>query len=393
MSDYDCAIIGAGMVGATTALALADLGLKVVLIDKYQVAEFSPEQAFDLRVSAISLASQKLIEQLGAWQQLTEWRLCPYKRLGVWEQENAYTEFNSESIAQPHLGHIVENRLLQLSLWQQIKQQSNITLLCPEQLVSYEKIEDDLQLTLTEQVVSAKLLIAADGANSHVRKLAEIGITGWDYQQSAMLIHVETELPQPDITWQQFFKTGPVAMLPLPENNASLVWYHQKTEIKRLSALSNDALTDEVHNHFPSRLGQIKVINKAPFNLTRSHANQYVKDRVVLLGDAAHTINPLAGQGVNLGFKDVKAFQLALATAIGEGESWYSVNTLNAYERARRTDNLLMMSTMDALYKTFSHPSPLIKGLRNLGLMAVNKIPVFNEQIKNKALAYACGLS
>ncbi len=123
MSDYDCAVIGDGMVGATTALALADIGLKVVLIDKYPVTDFSPEQAFDLRVSAISLASEQLLTQLGAWQQLHDWRLCPYQRLGVWEQENAYTEFNSDDIQQAHLGHIVENRLLQLSLWQQVQQQ------------------------------------------------------------------------------------------------------------------------------------------------------------------------------------------------------------------------------------------------------------------------------
>ena len=393
MSDYDCAVIGAGMVGATTALALADIGLKVVLIDKYPVTDFSPEQAFDLRVSAISLASEQLLTQLGAWQQLHDWRLCPYQRLGVWEQENAYTEFNSDDIQQAHLGHIVENRLLQLSLWQQVQQQSKITLLCPEQLQGFEQLADEVKLTLKEQVLTAKLLIASDGANSQVRSLAQIGTTGWDYQQSAMLIHVETSLEQQDITWQQFFQTGPVAMLPLPGNNASLVWYHQKAEIKRLSGLSNDALTAEIHQHFPRRLGNVKVINKAPFNLTRRHANQYVKGRVVLLGDAAHTINPLAGQGVNLGFKDVKALQLALATAIGEGESWYSAKTLSRYESARRTDNLLMMSTMDALYKTFSHPSPIIKGLRNLGLMAVNHVPVLNKQIKNKALAYACGLS
>lgn len=388
MSQFDCAIVGAGMVGATTALALAELGLKVVLIDKYQPKSFAMEQSFDLRVSAISVFSQTLLTQLGAWQQIKQWRLCPYKRLGVWENESSYTEFDCENINQPYLGHIVENRLLQLSLWQQIEQQKNITLLCPEELITYRMLEDNVHLTLSTQDMSAKLLIAADGANSQVRKLANIGTTGWDYQQSAMLINVETELDQQDITWQQFYETGPVAMLPLSGQNASLVWYHKKDEIKRLSELSNQALTDEVHKHFPKKLGKVKVINKAAFNLTRRHANNYVKNRVVLLGDAAHTINPLAGQGVNLGFKDVKALQMALATAIGEGKSWYGNETLAAYEKARRSDNLLMMTTMDLLYKTFSHPSPLIKGIRNLGLMAANKAPIF----KNKALAYACGV-
>ena len=388
MSQFDCAIVGAGMVGATTALALAELGLTIVLIDKYPVKPFNKEQNFDLRVSAISLSSQALLAQVGAWQQLTQWRLCPYKRLGVWENESAYTEFDSTNINQSHLGHIIENRLLQLSLWQQIEAHSNITLLCPEELISYQRVEDDLYLTLSTQVITSKLLIAADGANSHVRKLANIGTTGWDYQQAAMLVHVETEREQQDITWQQFFETGPVAMLPLPGNNASLVWYHQKEEIKRLSDLSNEILTDEIHQKFPKKLGRVKVINKASFNLTRRHANDYVKERVVLLGDAAHTINPLAGQGVNLGFKDVKALQITLATAIGDGESWYDIATLKAYEKARRADNLLMMTTMDLLTKTFSHPSPVLKGLRNFGLTVANKTPF----LKKKALAYACGV-
>lgn len=388
MSEFDCAVVGGGMIGATTALALADLGLTVVLIDKYQPKPFSAEQDFDLRVSAISLSSQKLLEQLGAWQQLSTWRLCPYKRLGVWEHESSYTEFNSDDIQQPQLGHIVENRLLQLSLWQQISTKSNITLLCPEQVVSLEQTSKNVILNLSAQTVCAKLLVAADGANSQIRKMANIGKTGWDYSQSAMLIHVETELAEQDITWQQFFETGPVAMLPLPGKNASLVWYHQKDEIQRLSALTNQQLTEHIHYAFPQRLGKVKVINKAAFGLTRRHANHYVNKQIVLVGDAAHTINPLAGQGVNLGFKDVKALQLALATAMGEGNSWYSAQTLAAYEKSRRADNLLMMSAMDALHKTFSHPSPIIKAVRNIGLYAASKA----TKLRNQALAYACGL-
>ena len=388
MSTFDCVIIGGGMIGATTALALAELGLRVALIDKSQPVPFKNGQPFDLRVSAISIASENFLTQLGAWQQLTSWRLCPYKRLGVWEQEISYTEFNCQDINQDHLGHIVENRLLQLSLWQQLQIQKNITLLCPETLIKFEYHDDDVKIHLSEQVITAKLLIAADGANSQVRKMANIGVTGWNYQQSAMLIHVETELAQQDITWQQFYQTGPVAMLPLSDHNASLVWYHNKAEINRLSQLSTQELTEAVHQNFPVRLGKIKVVNHGAFPLTRCHANQYIKKRVVLLGDAAHTINPLAGQGVNLGFKDVKALQLVLATAIGDGKSWYSGETLQAYEKSRRTDNLLMMSTMDLLSKSFSHPSPIMKGLRNLGLFTAAKVPL----LKNKALEYACGL-
>ncbi|MFT5760463.1 MAG: 2-octaprenyl-3-methyl-6-methoxy-1,4-benzoquinol hydroxylase [Alteromonadaceae bacterium] len=393
MKTFDCIVIGGGMVGAASALSLAELGLAVAVVEKHAPADFSPEQVFDLRVSAISLSSIHLLEQLHAWRQITQWRSCAYQRLGVWEYEFCYTEFNAEDIQQKNLGTIVENRLIQLSLWQQMKVHPKVTLFCPDTLKNFTQCDDHVSVELERGELSAKLLIAADGANSQVRELADIGMTGWDYQQSAMLINVETELAQQDITWQKFFQSGPVAMLPLPGvstlgGNASLVWYHHKDEIKRLSSLSNQQLKQEIITHFPSRLGNVNVIDKAAFPLTRRHANRYQKNRVILIGDAAHTINPMAGQGVNLGFKDVKALQSVIASAIGNNECWHQPSTLARYEKTRRHDNLLMMTTMDVLYASFSHPSPFVKVVRNAGLFVAKHTPL----LKNKALAYACGI-
>lgn len=397
MEHFDCVVIGGGMVGATSALTLAQLGLKVALVEKYTPKEFSAEQAFDLRVSAISLSSKNLLKQVDAWQQIQQWRICPYQRLGVWEHESSYTEFHAKNIDQNHLGYIVENRLIQLSLWQQINAVDNITALAPESLVDITQDNKQATVTLVNRTLTTKLVIGADGAQSKVRQLSSIGITGWDYKQSAMLINVETSLSQQDITWQQFYQTGPVAFLPLPGKSdlggyASLVWYHQRDEITRLASLSNQELEKEIIKYFPRKLGDIKVINKGYFPLTRSHANTYQNKRVLLLGDAAHTINPMAGQGVNLGFKDVSALQHVIADAISHGEIWHDVSVLSRYELKRRKENLLMMSTMDVLYMSFSHPSTVIKALRNLSLLAINKVPLLNSTIKNKALAYACGL-
>ena len=393
MGSFDCAIVGGGMIGAACALSLAQQGLSVALIEQHSPADFNSEQPYDLRVSAISLASEHLLAQLNVWELLSKERICPYKRLGVWEIDNIYTEFNSADIHQSHLGHIIENRLLQGSLWQEIDKQSNIKLFCPEKIISLEESNDEVKVELSTQTICVKLLIGADGANSKVRALANIGITGWDYQHSAMLINIKSSIPQQDITWQKYLPTGPVAFLPLqslnPEESlGSLVWYHQKDEIKRLSQLSNETLTQEIRKTFPEVIGDIKVLNKGAFPLTRRHANQYVNSRILLIGDAAHTINPMAGQGVNLGFKDVKALERVIATAIGNGEKWDSSKTLKEYERVRRKDNLMMMSGMDMLYHGFNHPSPLIKGIRSLAFLTVNKLPL----LKNKALAYACGI-
>ena len=207
MKNFDCVVIGGGMVGAASALSLAHLGLTVAIVEQVIPKKYSPEQNIDLRVSAISLASEHLLVQLGAWRQIKQWRNCPYQRLGVWEQTFSYTEFNAQDIKQPHLGHIIENRLLQLSLWQEIEQHSNITFYCPETLQKINQQTDYVELTLSQETIAAKIVIGADGANSKVRQLVGIGITGWDYQQSAMLINVETQLPKQDITWQQFFET------------------------------------------------------------------------------------------------------------------------------------------------------------------------------------------
>ena len=407
MEEFDCVVVGGGMVGAASALSMAALGLTVALVEKRKVS-FSSKQSlqdkpFDLRVSAISIASEHLLKQLGAWQQIKAWRTCPYKRLAVWESESIYTEFSAENINQSHLGHIIENNLVQLALWQQIEANKNISIYCPEEVVSLEQNNDYATVTLSQCILKTKLVVGADGAQSKVRSMTNIGITGWDYQQSAMLMNVETELPQQNITWQQYLPTGPVAFLPLPSSNnadnftlpgrASLVWYHQRDEITRLSLLSNSQLQQEVLQNFPKKLGKVKVLSKGAFPLTRSHANSYQHKKVLLLGDAAHTINPMAGQGVNLGFKDVKALQEVIADAIANNEPWFNENILSRYEKNRRNDNLMMMSTMDALYVTFSHPSPAVKVARNLALLAINKIPLIKTVVKNKALAYACGVS
>ncbi len=393
MKNFDCVVIGGGMIGAASAVALANLGLKIALVELSPCHEFSAQSSFDLRVSAISVATQQLLEQLDAWHSLSQKRMCPYSRLGVWETELSYTEFDAQKIEQPILGHIVENKLIQLSLWEVISSNNNITTFCPDTLKAFTQNTEQVIVELESQTITAKLLVAADGANSKVRALANIGVTGWDYNQSAMLINVETQLPQQNITWQQFYETGPVAMLPLSGESelggyASLVWYHQKSEIKRLSSLSNHQLEEEIMDNFPTRLGKIKVIDKGAFPLTRKHANSYQKGRVLLLGDSAHTINPMAGQGVNIGFKDVKALQQIVAKAIGNGESWSDIHVLARYEKQRRNDNLMMMTTMDMLYSSFSHPSTIVKVARNIGLMLANH----SGAIKNKALAYACGL-
>ncbi len=344
---------------------------------------FNPEQPMDVRVSAISQTSVALLEQLGAWPAIEAMRVCPYRRLETWEAPECRTRFHSDSLGLEQLGYFVENRLLQLGIWQGFEQVDNLTLMCPDTLESIEFGELN-QVTLSSGYqCQAQWVIGADGANSKVRELANIGVTAWDYRQHCMLISVQTQLPQQDITWQQFTPKGPRSFLPLCGHQGSLVWYDSPSRIKQLSAMSGEQLRQEILAEFPSELGDIKVQKFGSFPLTRRHAQAYFQHQCVLVGDSAHTINPLAGQGVNLGFKDViKLLEVTEKHQLSE-------RALRAYQASRRVDNLVMQTGMDVFYKGFSNSLPPLKFARN----ALLKMAEHSGPVKEQVLRYALGLA
>ncbi|WP_421174792.1 FAD-dependent oxidoreductase [Aeromonas enteropelogenes] len=386
MEHCDIAIVGAGMVGAATACLLAAQGLSVRVIETRLPESYDPAQPLDLRVSAISQASVALLEQAGAWQYLQQMRLCPYRRLETWELDGFATRFNAADLGLPQLGYIIENRLVQLALLKRMEDFPNIQTHTPAAVLSLRQSTDDVMLQLDDETtLSARWVLACDGAESHTRKLAGIGVSRFEYRQHCMLINIDTEFAQEDITWQQFTPSGPRAFLPLPGQHGSLVWYDSPARIRALGAMSNEALAAEVRRHFPARLGGFTVMAKGSFPLVRRHANDYHAGRVVLLGDAAHTINPLAGQGVNLGFKDVACWADLLHSA---GTGWHKPELATRYERRRRPDNLLMQSGMDLFYGAFSNDIGPLKLARNLALNVADKA----GPLKEMALRYALGL-
>lgn len=385
----DIVIIGGGMVGAACAVGLGKLGLNVQLIEQATLPTYDPNSPYDIRISAISLASVKLLQQLDAWQYIENKRICPYRTLETWEIEGFSTSFHCHDLNLPHLGFMIENNLIQLGLWQKLADFTNVKTSVNIRIEKAIKCGENWQLFLSDgSLVETPLLIAADGANSQLRQLAGIGLTGWQYRQSCMLITVNTSLSQQDITWQQFFPSGPRAFLPLLGNQACLVWYDSPQKIHQLKQLNKEKLAEEIHQAFPTRLGQIEVQEFAGFELTRRHAQNYFKQGVVLVGDAAHTINPLAGQGVNLGFKDVKALLEVIESAVKKGENFASDIVLHRYQCKRQNDNLMMQSGMDLFYKTFKEDIFPLKVLRNLALVAADKATPLKKQV----LKYALGL-
>lgn len=388
MKTQDIIIIGGGMVGAAAALGLAKQGLNIALIEKNPLPSFDANAAYDLRISAISITSVKLLEELGAWQAISQLRVCPYDGLETWEIEGFNTAFHATEIGLDKLGFMVENNAIQLGLWQALNQYPNCRQAVGFSQISANYHEQLWTVTVDEQTFTAPLLIAADGANSQVRSWAGIGLTSWQYRQHCLLATVKTELPQQSVTWQQFFPSGPRAFLPLSEHNGCVVWYDAPQRIAQLKQLSSEKLTAEIQQHFPARLGKVEVVNAASFPLTRQHAQHYVKNGVVLIGDAAHTINPLAGQGVNLGFKDVQVLLEVIEQAVKKGENFANEVVLKRYEHKRKPDNLFMQTGMDVFYKAFKTELLPVKVARNLGLVLAEKI----TPLKKKALRYAIGL-
>ncbi len=317
---YDAVVVGGGMVGAAAALGLAQAGWSVALLEHQAPQAFEAQSPPDLRISAIGCTSVGLLKQLGAWQAVTAMRTAPYRRLETWEWASSRVAFDAVSLGLPELGFMVENRILQLALWQQFAQCANLTLLCPARLQSLQRADNAWQLTLDGgETLQARLVVGADGANSQVRKLAAIGTNGWQYRQACMLITVDTGAPQQDVTWQRFFPSGPRAFLPLYDSWASLVWYDSPQRIRQLQAMPPAQLEREIAAAFPARLGPVKVHAAGSFPLTRRHAQCYVLPGLALLGDAAHTINPLAGQGVNLGVSRRGCLAERIERCVGAG--------------------------------------------------------------------------
>jgi 2-octaprenyl-3-methyl-6-methoxy-1,4-benzoquinol hydroxylase len=388
--DFDVVIVGGGMVGAAVACSLGGSVLKVAVIESLLPQAFALNQPHDLRVSALSIASKNILETVGAWDGVISRRLCPFRRMRVWETAGD-TEFCSNDINYPELGYIVENRVTQLALLERLQDFDNVELICPVTITKINYLADKSpEVVLNDgRILSAKVLVAADGGASRVRQAVGLGVTSWDYKQHALVIYIETDYEQQDITWQRFVPSGPQAFLPLTGHYGSIVWYNSPEEVARLKALPQEDLRRELISTFPDFLGKVNaVLGTASFPLKRQHAQSYVKPGVVLVGDAAHMINPLAGQGVNIGLLDAAALGEVLVEASKQGLELGDLSVLTRYEKMRRNENLKMMTVMDVFYRVFSNQLLPVKFLRNLGLGLAERI----LPAKNKVMRSAMGL-
>lgn len=403
--DYDLLIVGAGLVGATLACLLKDLPIRIALLDRSRLdgnkLAFKQKQpAFDPRVSAITMASKKLFTDIGIWEAIEAARCCAYQKMDVWDADGTGSiQFAAADIAQTELGTIVENSIVLSALQDKVESASNVDFISPFTTQSLLSIEADGSKVVELQSaeggsVRASLIVAADGANSKIRELSDFQTREWDYQHHALVTTVRTEKPHANTALQRFMESGPLAFLPLHQHGeeqgdyySSIVWSMVPELAEEVINLSDKDFRSRLAHSIESRLGEVQWSDtRLSFPLRQRHAKDYVQENVVLVGDAAHTIHPLAGQGVNLGLLDVKSLADQLALGLGEGRSVADTVLLRRYQRERIGHNLGMMWLMEGFKHLFAEQAPPVRWLRNIGMTGIDNMGFVKNQLARRAM-------
>lgn len=393
LRQFDVIIIGGGMVGLTAACAIADADVSVCVVDNASPCVTNLSSDYDFRVSALTVASQQLLKNIDAWNDIVERRTHPFRDMHVWDGAGAgHIHFTCTDVGEPALGHIVENSVIVAALTQAAARRPNITHLCQRQPKRWLQGQDRVGVELNfGEHLQAKLIIGADGAQSWVRAQMGVRMNGWSYKQHGVVCTVRSENSHRDTAWQKFLPAGPLALLPLGDGRCSIVWSTSSAQAQQLLALTDDAFLAEMNRALgTSELGAIvQASPRAAFPLHLQHTLNYVAPRVALIGDAAHTVHPLAGQGVNLGLLDAAALAEEITKAIHARRDIGDFSTLRRYERRRKGHNLMVMGVMDGFKRGFGSQFLPVVGVRNLGLTLTNHF----SALKREIIRHAMGLT
>ena len=396
MQKFDILIVGGGMVGLTTALSIRKLtSLSVAIVDNSELTPLS--NAPENRVSAINIASQQLFNNLNVWDSITKQRLQAYQHMHVWDKTGSgKINFSSNDILSSNkleqLGWIIENKVIRQALWQQAELDDGITFFTQEKLTNLSVGDTEVFASFSSlPPILAKLVIGADGAHSWVRQQMQMNVTFSDYDHHAIVATVECSQGHNNTAWQVFLPTGPLAFLPLyQENTCSIVWSTSPQEAQRLTALPADEFAKELTAQSDAKLGNISLASECfTFPLTMRFAQDFVQDKVILVGDAAHTIHPLAGQGVNLGLLDAAAIAQTLSESIGDNdnsEQRFSAKSLASYQRWRKAEAGDMIAAMAMIKKVFEPYHPIINTIRGFGLNVLNQLNPVKQLLIKQAL-------
>ncbi len=387
---WDAVIVGGGMVGAATALGLAQQNFEVLLLEQNEIdLAWNPDSEFRVRVSALTRASEKVLKNLGAWDGVLARRYHAFTAMHVWDEVSpGEVHFSAREMSEDNLGYTVENDVVQAALWEKIQQTENISVLYGADI---NRVEMDEQAAVLEingaGSIQTELLIGADGAFSKLRQMAGIELETNDYDQCAVVGCVKTELSHQDTCWQRYTENGPFAFLSMDQNVSSIAWYLPTHKMDWALSLDDETFAREISQASDYRLGQVvKVGERSAFPLVRRHAEHYVKPHFALVGDAAHTIHPQAGQGVNLGLLDAAALIETVSLARQQNKSWGAFAVLRKYERWRRGDNAIVQLSMEAFDWLFKQDSGLKTVFRKTLLPLADRMTLMKNWLMGQAL-------
>lgn len=382
----DAVVVGGGVVGAACALALASLDLDVTLVEAAEPARWSRSHP-DLRVFAFGPDNAALLDALGAWRDVLDARAQPYRRMRVWDAAGGgELKFDADAVGRGALGWIVENGLLVDRLWAALSR-AGVDVRVPARVEALEQHDDGVRLRLDDgSRVDARVAVAADGADSTLRRLAGGEVSRHDYGQRGVVAYIETEQPHEDTAWQRFLPTGPLAVLPFAQGRSSIVWTLPDARAAQVLALDDDMFARELTRAFDARLGPMRAVSKrAAFPLRRQLAQSHVHGRVLVVGDAAHVVHPLAGQGVNLGLRDVAALREAIMLAQKRRADWTSPQRLARWARVRRSENALAAHAFDGINRLFSSDGMHRALLRGPLLGLAGRLPPLTHALWRRA--------
>ncbi len=389
MQSFDLVIVGGGMVGLTLAAALENSSLTVAVVEGKEAKPNFPDEP-ELRVSALNCASQNILQNIGAWRHLDENRLQPYESMHVWDKDSfGHIDFNCQSTLSETLGAIVENHNIQLALLETVKGQGNVQYFCPHKIQKMAFGEGEAWLTLDNgDAMTAKLVAGADGANSWTRSQLNIPLTYWDYGHSAIVASVRTQQPHQNTAYQVFNPEGPLAFLPLWETNlCSIVWSVPPERADELLKMATADFNKALSMAFGMKLGLCQVESeRQAFPLRMRYARSFAGHRFALVGDAAHTIHPLAGQGVNLGLLDAACLAQELMKCADQGRDIGHYTSLRSYERWRKAEAADLIAAMEGLKHLFAGNNPVKKLIRDIGLRVANGLPLVKGECIQRAM-------